>query len=71
MDCAYSQLSDATLRHLPRSVGMELVFRPKGAPPGSRLPFSPFAIVIDRQLFSALMPKDLRRELPWPPYGFL
>lgn len=32
-------------------------------------PFSSHAVVIDGQLFSALMPRHLWGDLPWPPYG--
>jgi hypothetical protein len=69
MDRGYSQLSDATLHHPLRRAGMELVFQPKGPHQRLATPFSEFAILIDGQLFSVLMPEDLRRELPWPPYG--
>jgi hypothetical protein len=48
---------------------MELIFQPKGDHQRLQAPFSEFAVVIDGQLFSALMPKHLWTQLPWPPYG--
>jgi hypothetical protein len=69
VDRGYSQLSAVGLFHPVRRAGMELTFQPKGDHQRLQAPFSEFAIVIDGQLFSALMPKHLWQELPWPPYG--
>jgi hypothetical protein len=69
VDRGYSQLSAAGLFHPVRRAGMELTFQPKGGHQRLHVPFSEFAVVIDGQLFSALMPKHLWQELPWPPYG--
>jgi hypothetical protein len=69
VDRGYSQLSDTGFHHPVRRAGMELIFQPKGDHQRLQAPFSEFAVVIDGQLFSALMPKHLWRELPWPPYG--
>jgi hypothetical protein len=68
MDRGYSQLSHIGLHHPLRRAGLELTFQPKGPHQRLRAPFSTYAILIDGQLFSALMPEDLRAELPWPPY---
>jgi hypothetical protein len=69
MDRGYSQLSDTGLHHPLRHAGMELIFQPKGPHQRLRTPFSPYAVLIDGQLFSTLMPKRLQTELPWAPYG--
>jgi hypothetical protein len=69
MDRGYSQLGEGNLHHPLRRAGMELTFQPKGDHQRLHRPFSSYAIVIDGQLFSALMPKHLWKELPWPPYG--
>ena len=69
MDRGYSQLSDMELHHPLRRAGMELTFQPKGPHQRLRVPFSPYAVVIDGQLFSALISERLWKELPWPPYG--
>jgi hypothetical protein len=71
MDRRYAQLSDATLPPPATSYGDGVGVPTEGPPTSVSPPFSAFATVIDRQLFSAVMLEDLRRELPWPPYGFL
>ena len=69
VDRGYSQLSDTGFHHPVRRAGMELIFQPKGDHQRLQAPFSSYAVVIDGQLFSALMPKHLWTQLPWPPYG--
>ena len=69
IDRGYSQLSETGLHHPLRRAGMEVIFQPKGDHQRLETPFSPYAIILDGQLFSALMPQHLRTPPPWPPQG--
>jgi len=66
-DPGYSLCTPGTVHHRLAQAGIHQTFQPVTHQRGSR-PFSGDALLIDGQLFSTLLPDDLR-ELPAPPRG--
>jgi hypothetical protein len=68
-DRGYSQLTPAATTHPLRQAGIDTVFWPKGSHQRLAKPLADDCIVIDGIPYSAHMPEELRRELPFPPYN--
>jgi hypothetical protein len=67
-DRGYSQSRPETTSHPLNRAGIHQTFLPKGRQRDPRT-FSGDAVLIEGQLFSAHVPKELRRTLPMPPMG--
>jgi hypothetical protein len=66
-DPGYSLCKPGTVHHRLAQAGIHQTFQPVTHQPGDK-PFSGDALLIDGQLFSPLLPEELR-DLPVPPRG--